>query len=290
MSFDSQQQIQASATNNYTYPQVIVETEWVAKNLDNPNIRILEVDMDANSYETGHLSGAVFWHSFQTVSLPDMRYNFNKEALEKLLSQSGINNDTTIIVYSNHNAIAPVVFWFLTGFGHHDVRVIDGGKKKWIAENRHLTKEILTPTKTEYKVQDFDQNLRVEFNTVLQAINNPSYALVDVRTAEEYRGELFMMKPPEAGERGGHIPGAAHIRYQEALREDDTFKSVAELKALYESKGVSSDKNIIIYCAVGARAAHTWFVLKYLLGYSNVRNYDASWSEWGSRSDTPVEQ
>ncbi len=289
MSFNIQKETQAD-TNKYAYPEVIVETEWVAQNLDNPNIRILEVDIDASNYEIGHLPGAVFWHGLQTVFSPEMRYNFDKKALEKLLSQSGISNENTIIVYSNQNASATVVFWFLKGFGHCDIRIMNGGKKKWVAENRQLTKEILKSTQTDYKAQSFDHNFRVEFNTVIQAINHQNYAIVDVRTPEEYRGEIFLMKPPEVEQRAGHIPGAAHIYYEEVLREDDTFKSVMELKELYESKGVSSDKNIITYCAVGARAAHTWFVLKYLLGYPNVRNYDASWSEWGSRSDTPVEQ
>jgi thiosulfate/3-mercaptopyruvate sulfurtransferase len=290
MSFDSQLETQISATKKYAYPEVIVETEWVAQNLNNSNICILEVDIDGSNYEAGHLPGAVFWHGLQTVFNQKMHYNFDKEALEKLLSQSGISPQTTIIVYSNHNASATVVFWFLKGFGHCDIRVMNGGKKKWLAENRQLTKDILTPTETEYKAQDFDRNLKVEFNSVIQAINHKNYALVDVRTPEEYRGEIFTMKPPELGERAGHIPGATHIYYEESLQNDDTFKSVVELKELYESKGISSDKNIITYCAVGARAAHTWFVLKYLLGYPNVRNYDASWSEWGSRSDTPIEQ
>jgi thiosulfate/3-mercaptopyruvate sulfurtransferase len=289
MSFDIQKETQAY-TNKYAYPEVIVETEWVSQNLNNLNIRILEVDIDGSNYEAGHLPGAVFWHGLQTVFSLDMRYNFHKEALEKLLSQSGISNNTTIIVYSNQNASATVAFWFLQGFGHSDIRIMNGGKKKWLAEKRQSTKELFTPRQTEYKAQDFDPSLRVECNTVLQAINHQSYAIVDVRTPEEYRGEVFLMKPPEVGERAGHIPGAAHIHYEESLHNDDTFKSVAELRELYESQGVSSDKNIITYCAVGARAAHTWFVLKYLLGYPNVRNYDASWSEWGSRSDTPVEQ
>jgi thiosulfate/3-mercaptopyruvate sulfurtransferase len=276
--------------NEYAHPEIIVDTEWVAQNLNNSNIRILEVDIDASNYEASHLPNAVFWHGLQTIFSQNMRYNFDKKALENLLSQSGISNHTTIIVYSNQNASATVAFWFLQGFGHSDIRIMNGGKKKWIAEKRQSTKEIFTPTPTVYKAQDFDQNLRVDFNTVLQAINHQNYALVDVRTPEEYRGEIFTMKPPEVRERAGHIPGAAHIYYENSLQKDDTFKSFLELKELYESKGVSRDKNIITYCAVGARAAHTWFVLKYLLGYPNVRNYDLSWSEWGLHSDTPIEQ
>jgi thiosulfate/3-mercaptopyruvate sulfurtransferase len=276
--------------NNYAYPEVLVETQWVAENLTNPSIRFIEVDIDASNYDTGHLHGAIFWNGLQTLLCSDYRVNFDKEAVENLLSRSGITNDTTIIVYSGQPGVAPWVFWFLKGFGHCDVRVMNGGRKKWLAEGRQVTTKIPTIMPTEYNAKIFDQSIRVECDAVLRAITEGDSVLLDVRTPQEYSGEWFTMEPPSGTERAGHIPGAVHLYYEEAHQEDETFKPVEELKALYDSKGITGDKAVITYCAVGMRAAHTWFVLRYLLGHQNVRNYDASWSEWGLRFDTPIEQ
>lgn len=275
---------------NYAQPEVLVETQWVAEHLTDPNIRFLEVDRDVTNYEAGHLPGAVFWNAFTTLLRPDYKINFDKEAAEHLLSQSGIAGETTVIIYSGHSAIAPWVFWFLKGFGHRDVRLMNGGRKKWLAEGRQLTTDLPMPTPTAYRIQDFDQSFRADRQAVLGAMKDKDAVLLDVRTPQEYSGEWFMLEPPKEGERAGHIPGAAYLYYEGALQEDGTFKPKEELKALYAGHGVTPDKTAITYCAVGIRASHTWFILRYLLGHQQVRNYDASWNDWGRQSNTPIER
>jgi thiosulfate/3-mercaptopyruvate sulfurtransferase len=275
---------------NYARPEVLVETQWVAEHLTDPNTRLLEADRDVTNYEEGHLPGAVFWNTFTTLLRPDYKINFDKGAVEHLLSQSGITNETTVIIYSGHPAIAPWVFWFLKGFGHRDVRLMNGGRKKWLAEGHQLTKDLPTPKPTTYQIQDFDQSFRADRQAVLEAMRDEGAVLLDVRTQQEYSGEWFMLEPPKEGERAGHIPGTAYLYYERALQEDGTFKPREELKMLYESQGVTPEKAAITYCAVGIRASHTWFVLRYLLGYQQVRNYDASWNDWGRQSDTPIER
>jgi len=281
---------------NYAHPEVLVDTQWVAEHLSDRaagtpchrKVRIIEADMDITAYNSGHIPGAVFWNAFTTIMQPDYRFNFDSSAFLELLARSGIANDTTVIIYSNHNAGANCAFWFLKVFGHNDVRVMNGGRKKWLAEKRPLSTEIPTITPTIYTVKNLDTTIRALQQQVQAAINTDS-VLLDVRTPQEYCGELFMMKPPEKTERAGHIKSAVHVFYESALNEDDTFKSAEELYALYNSKGITPNKEVITYCAVGARSSHTWFVLKYLLGYENVRNYDGSWNEWSRLPDTPVE-
>lgn len=273
---------------NYAHPEVLVDTQWVAEHLSDRSLRLIEADMDITAYNSGHIPGAVFWNAFTTITQPDYRFKFDSSAFSELLARSGIANDTTIIIYSNYNALAPCVFWFLKVFGHNDVRVMNGGRKKWLVEKRPISTETPTIAPTIYTVQNFDTSIRALPQQVQAAINTDS-VLVDVRTPQEYCGELFMMKPPEKTERAGHIKSAIHLFYELALNEDDTFKSAEELYALYNSKGITPDKEVITYCAVGARSSHTWFVLKYLLGYDNVRNYDGSWNEWSRLLDTPVE-
>ncbi len=287
--------------NNYAHPEFLVDTQWVADNLQENNLqennlqknsdRLIEVDIDGTNYNNGHLPGAIFWNILQVTLKPDFGVNFEKKSVESLLSQSGITKDTTIILYSANSAVAGFVFWYLQGFGHKNIKILNGGRKKWLAQGRQLVTNIPAIAQTEYQVNKFNQNQRADFDAVFTAMNNQKSVLIDVRTPEEYCGELFAMKPPEGNQRGGHIPGAIYLPFESALQEDDdTFKELSELKALYESKGITPEKEIITYCAAGIRASHTWFVLKYLLGYQNVRNYDASWNEWGHKSDTPVEK
>jgi thiosulfate/3-mercaptopyruvate sulfurtransferase len=294
--------------NNYAHPEFLVDTQWVADNLQKSNLqknnlqknslqenslqensdRLIEVDIDGTNYNKGHLPGAIFWNILQVTLKPDFGVNFDEKSVENLLSQSGITKDTTIILYSANSAVAAFVFWYLQGFGHKNIKILNGGSKKWLAEGHQLVTDIPTIAQTEYQVNEFNQNQRADFDTVFAAMKNNKSVLIDVRTPQEFCGEFFAMKqPPEGNQRGGHIPGAIYLPFESALQEDDdTFKELSELKALYESKGITPEKEIITYCAVGIRASHTWFVLKYLLGYQNVRNYDASWNEWGHKSDT----
>jgi thiosulfate/3-mercaptopyruvate sulfurtransferase len=211
-------------------------------------------------------------------------------AVAALLVRSGITNETTVVVYSGHPAVAPWVFWFLKLFGHSEVRVLNGGRKKWSMEGHPFTTEPPAIMPTHYTASPPDPNLRAVREVVQDSIGALRRVLVDVRTPQEYHGERFMLKPPEGTERAGHIPGAVHIYYEEAVNEDGSFKSFDELQTLYQTKNVTPDKEAITYCAIGVRSAHTWFVLKYLLGYPNVRSYDGSWNEWGNLPDTPIER
>ncbi len=266
--------------SNYANPNVLVDTQWLADNLNNPKIRIVEVDIDPTAYDSGHITGAVFWNGFNTITTTDMRVQLDRAILEDLLARSGITNNTTVIFYSDNKAGATFAFWYLKLFGHFDVRILNGGRKQWIAQGRSLTQEVPIITKTSYKALEPDLSLRVLSDRVKSAINNSDCILIDTRTSQEYDGELFFDRPPQAGEITGHIPSAIHIFYELAFNEDDTFKSSEELSTLYSNQNVTSNKEIIPYCAVGARSSCTWFVLKYLLGYPHVKNYDGSWNEW----------
>ena len=269
--------------SNYVHQEVLVDTQWLAEHLSNDKIRIVEVATNPQAIPTEVIPGTVLWNPFTDLMLPDFKVNFDKTNIEKLLSRSGIANDSIVIVYGEVAAIGGWIFWLLKIFGHQDVRILDGGRNKWIAEKRPLAPVKPVANPTQYHAQEADFNLRVLFEDVRKSTNQSDSVIVDVRTPQEYSGEWFYDKPPENDERAGHIPGAVHIHYDSALNEDGTFKPVEELRNIYESKGITADKKIIPYCAVGARSAHTWFVLKYLLGYPNVFNYDGSWNEWSRR-------
>jgi thiosulfate/3-mercaptopyruvate sulfurtransferase len=280
---------------NYAHPEALVDTQWVADHVRDPVVRIIEVHLDPAStnpplYETGHIPGAVLWNSLTTILQPDFRLNVDKTAVEALLSRSGVANDTTVVIYSDHPAVAPWVLWYLQLFGHNTVCILNGGRKKWLAEGRPLTSDAPVITPTAYKAKDPDPNLRALRHHVQAAVGKAAPVLIDVRTPQEYSGEWFMMGPPTKGERTGHIPGAVHLYYESALNADGTFKTAQELAAVYGSQGVTPDKQAITYCAVGIRSAHTWFVLTHLLGYPHVKSYDGSWNEWGRATDTPIEK
>lgn len=273
----------SNSVSNYFHPEVIVDTQWLSEHLNDEKVRIVEVATNPQAIPNEVIPRAVVWNPFIDLMLPNFTVNFDKANIEKLLSRSGITNDSIVIVYGEVAAIGGWIFWLLKIFGHQDVRILDGGRNKWISEKRPLASVKTVANPTQYHAQEPDFNLRVLFEDVRNSINQADSIIVDVRTPQEHSGEWFYDKPPENDERGGHIPGAVHINYDSALNEDGTLKPIEELRQVYESKGITADKKIIPYCAVGARSAHTWFVLKYLLGYPNVFNYDGSWNEWSRR-------
>ena len=279
--------------NDYKHPEVLVNTQEAADKLNDPSFRFVEVDVDTTAYDSGHLPGAVGWN-WQTDTQDQLVRDIpNKAAFEALMSRSGIGNDTTVVLYGdNNNWFATYAFWLLKMYGHQDVRLINGGRKKWLDENRPVTTKIPQVTSTTYTARDLDPNLRAVRRDVEAHLDNSAGALVDVRSPDEFSGKLLAPPnlPQEGSQRGGHIPGATNIVWARAVDEDGTFKSHAELTELYGGNGVTADKDIIAYCRIGERSSHTWFVLTYLLGYPKVRNYDGSWTEWGSSIGLPIEK
>ena len=272
--------------SQYAEQHVLVDTQWLDEHLNDPKVRVIAAEANPQLYNDAHIPGAVFW-SLTDLLLPDFRTNFDPASLEKLLSRSGISNDTTVIAYGSYPGTSGWIFWLLKVFGHDFVRVLNGGYQKWMAENRPLTTELPIVTPTDYRAQVPNPSLRVSFQEVQASVDRSDCVLLDVRTPQEYTGEWFFDQPPQGTQRAGHIPGAVHIDHLLTLNQDGTFKSIDELQALYSSKGITPDKEIFPYCAIGGRSGYTWFVLKYLLGYPNVRNYDGSWNEW-SRSNMAI--
>jgi thiosulfate/3-mercaptopyruvate sulfurtransferase len=278
--------------SDYKHPEVLVSTEWAAQHASDPRVRLVEVDVDTTAYDQGHIAGAVGWN-WQTQLQDGVRRDLiNKATLEKLLSESGISNDTTIVLYGdNNNWFAAYAFWQLKLNGHKDVRLINGGRKKWVEEKRELTTAPTKVTSTSYKVAGTDESIRAKREAVFAVVEQKSKGrLVDVRSVDEFTGKIIA--PPgmsETAQRAGHIPNAANVPWAQAAREDGTFKSYEELKQLYGAKGVDGSEEVIAYCRIGERSSHTWFVLKYLLGFENVRNYDGSWTEWGNLIGVPIE-
>lgn len=279
--------------NNYAHPEVLVDTDWAAQHLNDPNVRFVEVNVDVAAYENGHIPGAVGWHWKNDLETQIRRNVASRDEIQNLLSRSGISPDTTVVLYGDSsNWFAAYAFWLLKYHGHRDVRLLNGGRQKWQAEGRPASTEHPGYPRVSYGANGPDSSIRALRDFILPRVGQPGLALVDVRSPKEYKGELLAPEhlPQEGAQRGGHIPGAKNIVWSEAVREDGTFKSADELRALYAGQDVTPDKEIVAYCRIGERAAHTWFVLKYLLGYPKVRNYDGSWTEWGSLIDAPVER
>lgn len=281
----------------YAHPEVLVSTQWVAEQSSsggpNSKIRLIEVDVDTSAYDQGHVAGAVGWN-WQTQLQDNIRRDLiDKSALENLLAQSGISDDTTIILYGdNNNWFAAYAFWQLKYYRHKDVRLMNGGRKKWLEEKRPLVKEAPRVTPTKYRAADPDESLRARKEDVFSLIEGKDTGhLVDVRSPDEFTGKIIA--PPgmnETAQRAGHIPTAANVPWSQAANEDGTFKSADQLKQLYQGKGITPGGEVIAYCRIGERSSHTWFVLKYLLGYDNVKNYDGSWTEWGNLVGVPIDK
>ena len=277
---------------DYAHAETLVSTDWVNEHKKDPNVAIVEVDVDTGAYDQGHIPGAIGWNWQTQVCDTVQRDIISHADLEKLLGASGIGNDTAIILYGdNNNWFAAWAFWQLKIYGHQDVRIMNGGRKKWLAENRELTTDASSPAPTTYTCSAPDHTIRAMRRQVEDALDAGSAALVDVRSPDEFSGKLLSPPGlPETCQRGGHIPGAANIPWAMACNEDGTFKPVDELNKIYEDKGVTADKDIIAYCRIGERSSHSWFVLKYLLGFPNVSNYDGSWTEWGNLVGAPVQR
>jgi thiosulfate/3-mercaptopyruvate sulfurtransferase len=278
----------------YAHPEVLVDTQWVEDHLKDPKVRVAEVDYDPKAnYKLGHALGAVLFDWKEDINDPLTRNIFSKQSCEDLLQKAGINNDTTLILYGDfNNWFAAFAFWVFKYYGYDDIRLMNGGRKKWLEEDRPLSKDIPEYPKGNFKAAEPDNSIRVFLNYVRDSIESSQKVLIDVRSPKEFTGEILAPPeyPTEHAQRGGHIPGALNIPWSQAVSEDGTFKSAEELKKLYESKGITSNREVITYCRIGERSSHTWFVLKYLLGYPDVKNYDGSWTEWGNMIDNPIEK
>jgi thiosulfate/3-mercaptopyruvate sulfurtransferase len=278
---------------SYAHPEFLVDTEWVANHLKDANVRIIESDEDPLLYAIGHIEGAVQVDWFSTLQHPLRRDFLTREQFEEVASKLGITNDTTVVFYGDKsNWFAAYALWLFQYYGHNNVKIMNGGRIKWEQEKRPLVKEVPSYAATSYKAKEADKSIRAFRNDVFKQLEEKK-PLVDVRSPKEYSGELTHMPnyPQEGATRAGHIPTAVSIPWAQAVNEADaTFKTPEELRALYEGKNIKADGEIIAYCRIGERSSLTWFVLKYLLGYPKVKNYDGSWTEWGNLVDAPIEK
>ena len=277
----------------YAHPESLVSTDWVAEHGGDANVRLVEVDVDTSAYEQGHIAGAVSFNWQSQLQQNVVRDIVSRDEMEALLSRASISPDTTLVLYGdNNNWFAAWAFWQLKYYGHADVRLMNGGRVLWLAENRPTTTDVPSYPATNYSITTENSDLRALRDYVLQAVNSGSHALVDVRSPDEFSGALNAPPnlPQEGSQRNGHIPGAANIPWGQAVNEDGTFKSADELSELYGGRGVDGSRETIAYCRIGERSSHTWFVLSQLLGYDNVRNYDGSWTEWGSIVGAPIQR
>ncbi len=279
---------------SYKHPEVLVESDWVSQHLKDGNVRIAEVDYDPiANYNLGHIPGAVLFDWKVDMNDPLSRDIVNQKQLEDLLSKSGVNKDTTLVLYGDfNNWFAAFAFWILKYYGFERVVLMNGGRKKWLAEDREVTKEIPAQSRAAYKAKGPNEEIRIYLDDVKKSLGKKDKALVDVRSPAEFTGEITAPPeyPNEHAQRGGHIPGAVSIPWSQAVKEDGTFKTAEDLAKLYQSKGITPDKEIITYCRIGERSSFSWFVLKYLHGYPKVRNYDGSWTEWGNMVRNPIQR
>jgi thiosulfate/3-mercaptopyruvate sulfurtransferase len=281
----------------YAHPEAIVENDWLAEHLKDAKVRIAEVDYDPTAnYHTGHIPGAVLFDWRRDINDPVRRDILSQEAMSELFRKAGVNEDTTLVLYGDfNNWFAAFAYWVFTYYGAKHLKLLNGGRKKWIAEDRAIDKAEPKHAPGTFTASGGDPKLRVYLDDVRSALPDVQagkVVLVDVRGPKEFSGEILAPPeyPTEHAQRGGHIPGAKNVPWAQAVRDDGTFKSREELEELYSSKGVSPKSTVFTYCRIGERSSHTWFVLRYLLGYPDVRNYDGSWTEWGNLVRTPIEK
>lgn len=278
--------------SDYKHPEALVSTQWVSEHLDDPSVRLVEVDVDTTAYEKGHIKNAAGWNWTSQLQDNVRRDLLGKQQFEELMSRTGIGKDTIVVLYGdNNNWFAAYALWQLIYFGHKDARLMNGGRKKWELEGRPFTTEVPRFTPTQYKAEVPNENIRARRDLIFGILKNRNAYLVDVRSPDEFTGKVIAPAGmTETAQRGGHIPGAISFPWSKAANEDGTFKSYDELVKLFGAQGVQPGRDAVAYCRIGERSSHTWFVLKYLLGFDQVRNYDGSWTEWGNLVDAPIEK